>query len=85
VIINLVVVTLLVYHQLNAGHIDLWLLLLYFLFVGFLGIRARALKSRVAELVDLAGFRAGLRRMFRRTAAPETPPPPKTPSAVDLE
>ena len=45
--------------------------------LGFLGTRARALKSRVAELVDLAAFRAGLQRVLRKgkpiapTAEPE--------------
>ena len=82
VIINLVLITLLVYHELNAGHADFWLFALYFLFVAFLANRARALKSRVTELVDVAAFRAGLRRIPRRTSAPETPPPPRTPSAV---
>jgi hypothetical protein len=32
----------------------------------FLASRARALKSRVAELVDLAAHRAGLQRMTRK-------------------
>jgi GT2 family glycosyltransferase len=84
VIINFVIITLLVYHQLNARHVDLWLLVPYFCFVGFLWTRAHALKSRVAELVDLAAFRVGLQRIFRRTLAPETPPPPKTPSAAEV-
>jgi hypothetical protein len=35
-------------------------------FLGFLETRARALKSRVAELVDLAAFRAGLQRVSRK-------------------
>jgi O-antigen biosynthesis protein len=68
ILINLVTLCLLVYHQLHAGHLDLWLLGLYFLFVLFLANRARFLKSRVAELVDLAAFRAGLQRIPRPTA-----------------
>ena len=66
VIINLIILSLLVYHQLSAGHFDLWLLFLYLSFVAFLGNRARRLKSRVAELVDLAAYRAGLQRIPRR-------------------
>jgi hypothetical protein len=84
VIINFVIITLLVYHQLNARHLDLWLLVPYFCFLGFLWTRARALKARVAELVNLAAFRAGLQRISGRTATAETPPPPKTPSAAEM-
>ncbi len=43
-------------------------------FVVFLATRARALKSRVAELVDLAAYRAGLQRVVRRGGiAPRKP------------
>jgi hypothetical protein len=35
-------------------------------FLGFLATRARVLKSRVAELVDLAARRAGLQRVPRQ-------------------
>jgi hypothetical protein len=66
VILNLVVLALLVYRQLNISHVDLWFIIPYLLFVIFLVTRARALKSRVAELVDLAAHRAGLERMVRR-------------------
>jgi hypothetical protein len=38
----------------------------YWAALGFLATRARALKSRVAELVDLAAFRAGLQRVLRK-------------------
>src|SRR5881397_3690568 len=55
-----------VYRQLNISHVDLWFIISYLLFVIFLVTRARALKSRVAELVDLAAHRAGLERMVRR-------------------
>lgn len=65
VIINLVILTLLIYHQLNAGSTDLWIFVPYLLFLLFLATRARKLKSRVAELVDLAALRAGLQRMTR--------------------
>ena len=66
VILNLVVLALLVYRQLNISHVDLWFIIPYLLFVIFLATRARALKSRVAELVDLAARRAGLERIVRR-------------------
>jgi len=57
---------LLIYHQVNVGRVDLWPIGFYLAFLGFLGTRARALKSRVAELVDLAAFRAGLQRVSRK-------------------
>ena len=66
VILNLVALALLVYRQLNISHVDLWFIIPYLLFVIFLMTRARALKSRVAELVDLAARRAGLERIVRR-------------------
>ncbi len=66
IIFNLIVLTLLIYHQLNISHLDLWVLVPYLLFLMFLWTRARLLKSRVAELVDLAAHRAGLQRVKRR-------------------
>jgi len=66
IIFNLVALSLLIYRQLNISHVDLWFLVPYLLFVAFLWTRARLLKSRVAELVDLAAQRAGLQRMTRR-------------------
>jgi GT2 family glycosyltransferase len=71
VIINLVVLSLMAYQQLHAGHFTPWLWFIYFCFVLFLGVRARNLKSRVAEIVDLAAIRAGLQRIRRATAAPK--------------
>ncbi len=65
-ILNLIVVSLLIYRQLNVSHVDLWSIGAYLLFLFFLWTRARALKSRVAELVDLAAHRAGLQRVMRR-------------------
>jgi hypothetical protein len=82
VIINIVTLCLMAYHQLQAGHFDLWLLLLYLCFVLFLGLRARRLKSRVAEIVDLAAYRAGLQRI-RRTAPAQAAAPPKPEPAVE--
>jgi len=66
VIFNLVALSLLVYRQLTTSHIDFWFIIPYSLFLVFLGTRARVLKSRVAELVDLAAHRAGLQRVTRR-------------------
>jgi glycosyltransferase involved in cell wall biosynthesis len=66
VIFNLIAVSLLIYRQLNVSHVDLWSIGAYVLFLFFLWTRARALKSRVAELVDLAALRAGLQRVTRK-------------------
>jgi glycosyltransferase involved in cell wall biosynthesis len=66
VILNLIVLSLLIYHQLNTSHIDLWFIVPYSLFLVFLATRAQALKKRVAELVDLAAYRAGLQRVGKR-------------------
>ena len=75
VIFNLIVLSLLIYRQLNTSHLDLWLIVPYALFLVFLGTRARALKSRVAELVDLAAYRAGLQRVDRRGKIAPAPLP----------
>lgn len=66
IIFNLIALSLLTYRQLNISHVDLWVLVPYVLFLVFLWTRARLLKSRVAELVDLAAHRAGLHRVTRR-------------------
>ena len=77
IIFNLVAISLLIYHQVNISRLDLWPIVFYAAVLGFLGTRARALKSRVAELVDLAAFRGGLQRVLRKgkavrlTAEPE--------------
>src|SRR5204862_3104738 len=63
IIFNLIAISWLIYHELNISHIGLWPIIFYGAFLGFLATRARALKSRVAELVDLAAFRAGLQRV----------------------
>jgi O-antigen biosynthesis protein len=76
VILNLIVLSLLIYRQLNTSHVDLWFIVPYLLFVVFLATRARALKRRVAELVDVAAYRAGLQRVLRRGGiAPRKPAP----------
>jgi GT2 family glycosyltransferase len=85
-IFNLVALSLLIYRQLNVSQIELWSIAAYLLFVLFLASRARALKSRVAELVDLAAYRAGLQRVLRRqpVARPEvTKPEVEAPVAAD--
>ncbi|MDQ6765979.1 MAG: glycosyltransferase, partial [Verrucomicrobiota bacterium] len=63
VIINLLALALLIYHQLNTGHADARVILAYFAFLLFVAMRARKLRARYAELVDLAAMRAGLQRM----------------------
>jgi O-antigen biosynthesis protein len=67
IIFNLVAISLLIYRQLNISHVDFWFLVPYLLFLVFLWTRARLLKSRVAELVDLAAQRAGLQRVKRKS------------------
>ena len=69
VIINLVILTLLIYHLLNAGNAEPLVLLAYMFFVAFLAFRARVLKRRVAELVDLAAYRIGLQWIGRARAS----------------
>jgi glycosyltransferase involved in cell wall biosynthesis len=79
VIFNLLALSLLIYHQLNTSHIDLWLIIVYLLFVFFLATRARVLKKRVAELVDVAAYRAGLQRVLRRREQVNAESPPRAP------
>src|SRR5207249_7179570 len=66
IIFNLIALSLLIYRQLNISHVDLWFIIPYSLFLVFLGTRARLLKSRVAELVDLAAQRVGLQPVMGR-------------------
>jgi len=77
IILNLVLVSLLIYRQLNVSHLELWSIGAYLLFVFFLWTRSRALKSRVIELVDVAALRAGLQRVLRKgkSTAPPTAEP----------
>src|SRR5205823_7091453 len=49
VIFNLIVLSLLIYRQVNISHIDLWFIIPYGIFLTFLAMRARALKLRIAE------------------------------------
>ena len=83
VIINLVILTLLVYHQLSTGQPDLIVWFAYLAFLGFLTFRARLLKRRVAELVDLAAHHAGLLWMGGGAIAKAAPAAPAiTPDAA---
>jgi glycosyltransferase involved in cell wall biosynthesis len=79
VIFSLVALSLLIYRQLNASHVDLWSIGAYLLFLVFLWTRARVLKSRVAELVDVAALRAGLQLLTRKQkiAKPVAAPAPE--------
>ena len=84
-IFNLIALNVLIYRQLNVSHVDLWFIVPYSLFLIFLATRARALKSRVAELVDLAASRAGLQRVLdrRKIAEPKTEAELQVPANVD--
>jgi hypothetical protein len=59
---------MIIYRQLNSAGVDLRILIPYVLFLLFLGSRARRLKKRVAELVDVAAFRLGLQRVGKKQA-----------------
>ncbi len=59
----LLFLTLVVYRQLGAAHLDWFFWVATIVFFGFLGLRALRLKRRVAELVDLAASRVGLAAM----------------------
>jgi hypothetical protein len=73
VIINLLVLTMLFYRQLNTSLTDLWLVIPYLVFVTFLIVRGRRLKRRVAELVDVAAYRVRLQRLRRRESKASPP------------
>ncbi len=66
VIVNLIILSLLSYHLLSTGHLHLIVLLPYAAFALFLIFRARRLKVRVAELIDVAAFRLKMSRIVRR-------------------
>jgi len=69
VIINLLFLAMIMYRDLNSGSVDLRILIPYALFLLFLWTRARRLKRRVAEIVDVAAYRLGLQRIGKRGAA----------------
>jgi hypothetical protein len=83
IIFNLIAISLLIYHQVNVSRVDFWPIVFYGAFLGFLATRARALKSRVAELVDLAAFRAGLQRVSRKGKPVAPTPEPELEIAVN--
>lgn len=86
VIFNLIILSLLIYRQVNISHIDLWFMIPYGLFLVFLASRARALKLRVAELVDVAAYRAGMQRVmrkWRKEKEPKVEPKVEVPAAAD--
>src|SRR5437667_11180650 len=65
VIVNLIVLTLLIYHFLKTGHVQLLFAVPYALFALFLFLRARRLKTRVRELIDFAAYRINVNRILR--------------------
>jgi hypothetical protein len=69
IIVNLLFLAMIVYRELNSGDIDLRILVPYALFVLFLAARARRLKRRVAEIVDVAAHRLGMERIVKRKPA----------------
>jgi hypothetical protein len=77
VIFNLIALALLVYRQVNVSHVDLWFIIPYGLFLVFLATRARVLKSRVIELVDVAALRAGLQRVLGKGKIATPAPAPQ--------
>jgi hypothetical protein len=83
VVVNLVLLAIVIYRQLNGPHWDLWSIVPYLIFVVFLSTRARALKRRVGELVDLAAYRAGMERIIRRGKKVASATPPAEPVAAD--
>ncbi|MEO5718085.1 MAG: hypothetical protein ABIR29_05880, partial [Chthoniobacterales bacterium] len=68
VILNLLFLAMIIYRDLNTGGIDLRILIPYGIFLLFLGTRARRLKRRVAEIVDVAAYRLGLQRVGKKGA-----------------
>jgi len=71
VIVNLIVLTLFVYHFLKTGHVQLFFAIPYALFALFLFLRARRLKTRVRELVDFAAYRINMNRILRLRLRPD--------------
>jgi hypothetical protein len=60
---------MILYRDLNSSGVDLRILIPYGIFLLFIGTRARRLKRRVAEIVDVAAFRLGLQRITRKQAS----------------
>ena len=85
VIFSLLALSIVIYRQLHTSNLDLWSVIPFLLFLVFLASRARALKARVAELVDLAGHRAGLQRVTRRGVAVPPVLPARAVEAMQTE
>jgi hypothetical protein len=68
---------------LNVGHAEPWLIGTYSCFALYLAVHARRLKHRVAELVDMAAYRAGMQRIRRRNGSAATTSE-QTASAVEI-
>jgi len=69
-IVNVAVLSLLIYHFLNTGHVQLLFAVPYTFFALFLFLRARRLKARVRELVDFAAYRINMNRILRSRFRP---------------
>jgi GT2 family glycosyltransferase len=65
VVVNLIIISLLIYRFLTTGQVHLLFVVPYAAFLVFLAFRAHRLRSRVAELVDLAAHRLNMRRIVR--------------------
>ena len=65
IIVNLIVLTLLMYHFLTSGHVQLIFAIPYVLFALSLFLQARRLKVRLRELVDFAAYRINMNRILR--------------------
>lgn len=76
ILINLIILTLLIYHGLSTGQGEPLAWLCYAGFLGFLAFRAQLLKRRLASLVDLAAYRCGL-QWIGRIRASSSPVPEK--------
>jgi hypothetical protein len=75
VIVNLIVLTLLIYHFLKSGHVQLIFAIPYILFALSLFLQARRLKVRVRELVDFAAYRINMSRILRSRFRPNPTAP----------
>src|SRR5690606_30621117 len=60
VLFNMVVLPILIYRQAFTSNTDEWAWILYAVYLLWIGLRARRLQKRVAELVISAGQRCGM-------------------------
>jgi glycosyltransferase involved in cell wall biosynthesis len=70
ILVNLVLLSLLLYHQVRTPSLDLLLEVPYLLFVAWLFLRAHRLKRRVADLVLAASLHLGLQRVSGKQSRP---------------